>query len=105
MGIENYLNQTVSLLGKTSYDKYGKPVVGAGTNIIGRLQETTRRIVTGKQQEIGIDAELWVLPTQTLNIDDQISYNGVTYKVVKVDTKRGFYGSANHKKALLIKMP
>lgn len=105
MRIATYLNQTVTLLGKTSYDKYGKPVVGAGSSIPARLQETTRRIVTGKQQELGIDAELWVLPTQTLNVDDQIQYESVTYKVVKVDTKRGFTGSANHKKALLIKTP
>lgn len=105
MGISNYLNQTVTLLGKSSYDKYGKPVVGAGISIAARLQETTRRIVTGKQQELGVDAELWVLPAQTIEVDDQIQYEGITYKVVKVDTKRGFTGSANHKKALLIKTP
>lgn len=102
--IATYLNQTVTHKPTASqYDAFGKPTSPTSTSIKARLQEGTKRVYTQGAQELQADAELWVLPTQTLSLNDRIEYDGSKYRVVRVDTKRTITGSPNHRKALLVK--
>ena len=101
MPIDSYLNQTVTLKAKSSVDKFGKTVVATGVSIESRFQEKIKRLVDDNGKEYLADAELWVKPTQTINLDDLITVSSVNYKVVRIDTKRGLTGSIDHKKAYL----
>lgn len=102
--IATYLNQTVTYKPTSStYDAFGKPTSPTSSSIKARLQEGTKRVYTQGTQELQADAELWVLPTQALVLDDRIEYDGSKYRVVRVDTKRTITGQQNHKKALLVR--
>jgi len=101
MPIDTYLNQQVTRKAKSGTDKFGKTTVGASETIEARYQEKAKRLVDDNGKEYLADAELWVKPTQTIELEDLITVSSVNYKVVRVDTKRGFTGSVDHKKAYL----
>lgn len=102
--IGNYLNQTVTRQAKTGMDKYGKPTTGASASVTCRIQNKTKRLknpTTGV--EYTVDAEMWVAASQTLEIDDVVTFEGANYKVTVVEVKKGLAGNTNHKKAYLIR--
>ena len=103
MPINRYLNQTVTIKSRTGYDAYGKPTVSSASTIEARIQEKTNSLVDDNGQEFLTDAELWVKPAQTIAVDDVITFDGNAYKVVRVDTKRTFTGTIDHKKVYLVK--
>jgi len=101
MPIDTYLNQTVTRKAKSSVDKFGKTVVATGVSIEARFQEKIKRLVDDNGKEYLADAELWIKPTQSMDLDDIITVSSVNYKVVRIDTKRGLTGSIDHKKVYL----
>ena len=101
--IDGYLNQIVSRSAKSGYDVYGKPTTKDGEDVKARFQEKQRRAMDDKGVEFLTDAELWIKPDQTMELDDVITYEGIKYKVVRVDVKRGLSGNPDHKKVLLVK--
>lgn len=103
MPINNYLNQTVTLKQKSGFTLEGKPSLSAGVSIMARFQDKQTRLVDDKGNEYVTDAEVWVKPTQTVSLEDVITYGGVNYKVVRIDTKRDLDGQIHHKKALVVK--
>jgi len=103
MPVNRYLNQTVTIKSRTGYDAYGKPTKGSTSTIEARIQEKTNRLIDDKGQQFRTDAELWLKPTQTIALDDVVTFESTTYKVVRIDTKRGFTGNKDHKKVYLVK--
>lgn len=101
MPVDTYLNQQVARKAKSGVDKFGKITTSASTTIEARYQEKAKRLVDDNGKEYLADGELWVKPTQTLELEDIITVNSINYKVVRVDTKRGLGGSIDHKKAYL----
>lgn len=101
MPIDAYLNQRVSRKAKSGVDKFGKVTTSAAATIEARFQEKAKRLVDEQGKEYLADAELWVKPSQTLELEDVITVNSINYKVVRVDTKRGLTGGIDHKKAYL----
>lgn len=101
MPIGPYLNQTATLKGKESYDVYGKPVTSAGVSIRCRIQGSKKRMVGENGQEFVADAEMWVLPGQSISNDDVVTWDSDNYKVVKVETKKNLRGGTDHKKVFL----
>lgn len=101
MPIDTYLNQQVTRKPKSGVDKFGKPTTGTNETIEARLQESTKRLVDESGKEYQADAELWIKPTQTMVLEDVINDGTSNFKVVRIDTKRGFTGSIDHKKCYL----
>lgn len=103
MPVNNYLNQTASLKQKSGFTVEGKPSLGAGASVRVRFQDKQTRLVDDKGNEYVTDGEIWMKPTQTVNLEDVIVYGSVNYKVVRIDTKRDINGQTHHKKALVVK--
>lgn len=99
--IESYLNQSVTLKSKTGFNLEGKPNTSAGVTIAARFQHKTKTLRNDQGVEYVIDAEMWAKPDQALALEDVLTYEGVNYKIVKIDDKRNLSGITSHKKALL----
>lgn len=102
MPIASYLNQTVLRKGRTGKDRYGKITTGSSETIKGRIKGSTRRLIGGDGKEYTVDAELWIKPTQTMNIDDVITWNEKDYKVIHIKEQVGLDGKIDHKKCFLL---
>ena len=103
MPIQSYLNQTITKKVTASYDVYGKPVPTTPVCIQCRIQSSSKRLYTKEGTEFTADVELWVKPTERLDLDDVLTWEGADYKVVKLDVKKGLTGATNHKKAYLVR--
>lgn len=101
MPITTYLNTTVTRKPKSTLDKYGAVTTGTAVNIRARIQEKVTRLFDERGIEFLADAELWVKPTETINLEDLITFESNNYKVVRIDTKRGLTGNKDHKKIYL----
>lgn len=103
MAVNDFFNQTITLYNKSSYDKFGKLVVGAGSSVSCRVQEGTKNVMRADGQVINILATVYMGPSETISVNDKVTYNSTDYKVyrkyVTVDGK----GDANHIKIELIK--
>ena len=99
--IDYFLNQEVVRKYGVTYNKYGEAHTANSEAVMCRLHEKKKRIFNDKNEVAFYDAEMWVLPTQAVEVNDLIEYESKTYKVVGVDVKRDFSGNVQHKKALL----
>lgn len=84
MSLTGLLNQTVSLYTRTSYDRYGREVVGSSVDYYGRVQEVSKSKLLPNGQTIIISLIVYIKPTVSININDKITYNSVNYKVFSV---------------------
>lgn len=103
MPVTSYLNQSVSWKAKAGFDGYGKPTTSTPVTISCRIQGSTKKLVNEAGDQYVADAEMWVAPTQTLEMDDVIVWESSNYKVVKVEVKKNLSGATNHKKAYLVR--
>lgn len=103
MPIDTYTNQAVQIKSKTGFDKYGKPTTGTASSIRARFVEKPKLFKDANGHEYMTDAELWVLPTQTINLEDVVVVSSVNYKVSKIENRRDISGDIDHKKAYLTK--
>ena len=102
MPVQPYLNQIVTKKITASYDVYGTPVPATPQQIKCRIQSSSKRLIGQGGTEFTADAEIWLKPTEPLDIDDVVTWDGEDYKIVKMDTKRGLTGATNHKKGYLV---
>lgn len=102
MPVLPYLNQTVTKKITASYDVYGTPVPAIPVSIPCRIQSSTKRLIGQGGTEFTADAEIWLKPSEPLDIDDIVAWEGEDYKIVKMDTKKGLTGSTHHKKGYLV---
>ena len=103
MSVTDFFNQTITLYNKSSYDKFGKMVVGSGTSVDARVQEDTKNIVLTNGQIITIIATVYVGSSTTVSVNDMVTYDSTNYKVyTKYKTVDGD-GTVNHIKLELIK--
>ncbi|MBC8552546.1 MAG: hypothetical protein H8D23_23195 [Candidatus Brocadiales bacterium] len=103
MAVTDFFNQTITLYNKSSYDKYGKMVVGSGTSVSARVQEDTKNVVLTNGQVITILATVYVAPSTTVSVNDKVTYSSVNYKVFRKYKTVDGKGDANHIKLELIK--
>lgn len=81
MSLLGLLNQTINIYTKSSYNAYGREVVGTATEIHARVQAVTKQRLLPNGSIINILALAYVPSDTTVNIDDKVSYGGVDYKV------------------------
>lgn len=101
--IDTYLNQQVQRKAKGSFDDFGKPVLGSSSTIQARFVAGTKRVKKADGSEYIIDAELWIKPDQTMNLDDVIVYESINYKVVNIYSPRWLNWEKSHKKVELVR--
>ena len=81
MSIGNLLSQTITIYNKSSYDEFGRLVLGAGIDINARVQPKSTRRLLPNGDVLTIDALTYVPADTTVNTDDKIVYGNDTYKV------------------------
>lgn len=103
MAVNDFFNQTITLYTRTSYNKFGKLVVGAGTSVKARVQEGTKNVAIPDGQVITILITAYVAPSTTVEVNDKVTYNSTDYKVYRKYVTVDGGGTANHIKLELIK--
>lgn len=81
MSIGNLLNQTIVIYGKSSYDGYGRPSLGSGTNVNARFQPKQKRKLLPNGDVMTVDAMAYVPADTVVVTDDKVTYDSITYKV------------------------
>jgi hypothetical protein len=97
------LNQTLTLYSKSSYDSYGREVVGTGSSVKCRVQETTKQKLLPNGSLITINAIAYVPGGTTIAIDDRIDVGTTKYKVYGIYNAVDGSGDTNHIKLELTK--
>lgn len=102
MSFLGLLNQTLTVYNKTSYNEMGREVVGSGTSVSARVQQTTKRTLLPNGNLQVIDIVAYVPSDTTIATDDRVDYSGNKFKVFNkyeaVDS-----GAVHHIKLELIK--
>ena len=81
MAVTDLMNQSITIYGTSSYDKYGKIVVGSGTTLKARAQQTTKKRLLPNGDVITITLILYVPSSTTVAVDDKITFSSQSYKV------------------------
>lgn len=103
MAVLDFFNQTITLYTRSSYNKFGKLVVGSGTSVSARVQEDTKNVILTNGQVITILAIAYVSPSITVAVNDKVTYDSVDYKVYRKYKTVDGKGDANHIKLELVK--
>lgn len=100
--IESYLNQIVKKNVTKGYDLYGEQEKANPIHISCRIQSSSKKFYSIAGVEFTADAEMWTKPNESINTDDLITWEQNTYRIIRIDDKRGVSGMGNHKKAYLV---
>lgn len=99
INLDKYLNQDIELNIRSGYDVYGKSIT--------TTCYIKARVVYAKRQDRGLqakpldfDVEVWIYPTQSVNVDDTITVDGVVFRVIDIQIFRTRQGQIHHKKLL-----
>lgn len=103
MSLLGLLNQTITIASKSSYNNEGREVVGAGTSVKCRFQQTTKRRLLPNGSLQTIDGIVYVPGDTSVNTDDKVTFNSVTYKVFSKYAAVDGSGNTDHYKLELIK--
>jgi hypothetical protein len=96
-------NQTISLYTRSSYDRYGREVVGEAVSYKARFQEMTKSRLLPNGQVIKIDAVAYVQSDLTVAVNDRVDVGTVKYKIIGKSTAVDGQGNTNHIKLELTK--
>lgn len=103
MSIAKFFNQTITIYNKSSYNAYGREVVGTGTDIKARVQKQTSRKLLDNGNVVIIDGIVYLPAGTSVNTDDRIDYDGHKYKVYgRYEAVHGS-GNTHHIKLEIIK--
>ena len=97
--LSKYLNQDIELNTRTGYDKYGKPETSI-TYIKARLVYANRQDRGLQAKPLDYDVEVWVYPYTIVAVDDTITADNLTFRVIEVQILRDRLGNIHHKKLL-----
>lgn len=97
--LSRYLNQDIELNTRTAYNKYGKPTTTV-TYIKARLVYANRQDRGLQAKPLDYDVEVWVYPDTTVAVDDTITADDLTFRVIEVQILRDKLGEVHHKKLL-----
>ena len=99
INLDKYLNQDIELNIRSGYDVYGKSVTTT-SNIKGRLVYVKTQDRGLQAKPLDFDVEVWVYPSQSVNVDDTITADDTTFRVIAVQIFRTRQGQIHHKKLL-----
>lgn len=102
MSVITYLNQLCGIQAPNGQNRYGKSQWGPEYMEKCRLQGSKARVIDDKGNQVQADAEIWVGPNAQLDAEYRVNFESKVYRVMKLDVKRNFNGTINHKKGLLL---
>lgn len=102
MGILGLFNQTVTLYSRSSYNEFGREVVGSGVTYKARVQPVTKTRLLPNGETVRIDSIVYAEPGMLVNIDDRIDYDSSKYKVFGKSLAVDGAGKTQHIKLELI---
>lgn len=82
MSFDGLLNQSITTYPRTSYDEYGREVVGSATTLSCRFQRKTKQRLAPNGSVIVIDAIVFVPTASDIDTGDKVTYDGADYKVI-----------------------
>lgn len=97
--LSRYLNQAIQLNTRTAYTKYGKSTTTAST-IDARVVYTNSQDRGLQAKPLDYDVQVWVYPDVAVAVDDTITADGFTFRVVDVQLFKTRTGQVHHKKLL-----
>ena len=103
MALQNLLNQTVSIASQSSFDAYGREVVGTAASYQARIQEVNKSRLLPNGQTIVIDAIAYLDGAAAVNVNDRVTYGSTQYKVHGKSTGIDGQGNTHHTKVELVK--
>lgn len=103
MSLAGFLNQTITVYTKSSYNAYGREVVGSGTDYPALVQPTTKQRLLPDSSLITIDAIAYIEPTTPVEVDDRVAFSSIQYKIHGKYTAVDGAGKTDHIKLELIK--
>ena len=103
MSLNGLLNQTLSVYNKSSFDAYGREVVGTATDIKARVQQTTKQRLLPTGALITIEIVAYVKSDASVNVGDRIKYDSKYYKVYGRYAAVDDTGNVDHYKLELTK--
>jgi len=96
MTLASLLNQTATIYNHSGFDSYGRASFTTSSSISCRFQQVTKRRMLPNGAVLTIDAKMWVPATQTISIDDKVTYDGTDYKVISVNKAIKQEGTTHH---------
>ena len=103
MSLKSLFNQTLTFYAKSSYNSYGREIVGSAVSVKGRFQETTKRVLLPNGNLLTIDGIVYVPADTTVNTDDRMDYGGNKFKVYGKYSAVDGKGDTNHIKLHVVK--
>lgn len=98
MQISMLFNQALTVYGKTSYNEYGREVLGSASIVRARIQQTSKRRLMPDNSILTTDAICYIAGDNVVYTDDKISFGGVDYKVFSVSKIVDGQGNIDHLK-------
>lgn len=102
MSLKGLLNQTITIYPKSSYDGYGREVVGSGVSYRSRFQKKNTSVLLPNGQVIQLIATVYIAGEPSINVNDKVTYGSRDYKVYGIYTGTDGQGNTNHTRLDLI---
>lgn len=91
--IENYLNnQGVTLASVSSHTVDGSPSWSSAVPLRCRYEAKRRRLSGPNGDPVTSMGRLFVSASQVASLNDKVTYNGESYRVIQIDEEMGFNG-------------
>jgi hypothetical protein len=103
MSITSLFNQTITVYPKTSNDRYGRVVIGAGSSNNCRFQKINKIVLLPTGQTKVINAIVYAQPDLNIHVNDRVDYSSESYQVFGLSEAVDGNGVINHLKLELTK--
>lgn len=90
--IDDYLNQTGTLLLLSGSNAYGESTWSTGVSVGCRVQHGTKRIVTETGAEVVSETQVFLKPDQAVAPGAKFTFEGRSWQVVAVRARQGTDG-------------
>lgn len=95
------LNQNCTISAKGVIDTFGKFTFGTPVAVSCRFQSTTRTIASQQNEIEPIDGIVFVGPSTVVGSGDKLTFNGVDYRVMKLQPMIDGRGNTRHYELLV----
>lgn len=96
MAIGALLNQTCTIAVRSHADRHTKSVVGAGTSVRCRFQQTQKTMVNAQKETEPIDGMVFVPSTTTVEIGDKLTFGSKDYRIMTCEPMVDGLGATRH---------
>jgi len=103
MSIKGFFNQEITLYPKSSRNRYGRVVIGSGTDYNARFQKVSKSRLLPNGQTLLIAGIMYAKSGLSININDRVDYGTDYYKVWGKTEPVDGQGNVHHLKLELIK--